>query len=213
MKKLSIQDRNLLLTGDPYFRFDPIVYDCCFFVPHNCVPLELQQQLPHVIPDAVDVEIQVPQDVPEDVDMDRNEDTNSSTGFETDNDEAISESSETENVTFDDAVEVTVSDDEDDSNAANFSDLDPNSPKPKSNPKCVPPCTPPQGARARHPPSVTRSGRPYGPSSGAGPSGPKRGFSRFVSQAARTGRELMDSLPLAPPPSLPASSKGKRGPR
>ena len=31
LKKLSVQDRNLLLTGDPYFRFDPVVYDCCFF--------------------------------------------------------------------------------------------------------------------------------------------------------------------------------------
>ena len=31
LKKLSVHDRNLLLTGDPYFRFDPVVYDCCFF--------------------------------------------------------------------------------------------------------------------------------------------------------------------------------------
>ena len=31
LRKLSGQDRNLLLTGDPLFRFDPVVYDCCFF--------------------------------------------------------------------------------------------------------------------------------------------------------------------------------------
>ena len=38
LKKLSVRDRNLLLTGDPYFQFDPIIYDCIFFLPFNRAP-------------------------------------------------------------------------------------------------------------------------------------------------------------------------------
>jgi hypothetical protein len=36
LKKLSIQDRNLLLSGDPLFQFDPVVYSCVFFFQKQC---------------------------------------------------------------------------------------------------------------------------------------------------------------------------------
>ena len=53
LEKLSVQDRNLLLTGDPYFQFDPIVYDCIFFTPFNVAPPLLQQQLGYLNPDEI----------------------------------------------------------------------------------------------------------------------------------------------------------------
>ena len=53
LKKLSVQDRNLLLTGDPYFQFDPIVYDCCFWLPKTAVPQLLLNQFNYVIPDDI----------------------------------------------------------------------------------------------------------------------------------------------------------------
>ena len=53
MKRLSVQDRNLLLTGDPYFQFDPIVYDCCFWLPKIVVPPIIQNQLHYLIPEEI----------------------------------------------------------------------------------------------------------------------------------------------------------------
>ena len=32
LKQLSVHQRNLLLTGDPLFSFDPIAYDSLFFI-------------------------------------------------------------------------------------------------------------------------------------------------------------------------------------
>ena len=58
LKTLSVQDRNLLLTGDPYFQFDPVVYSCVFFSPWAGVPPILQQNFPYLIPQHIDVEIQ-----------------------------------------------------------------------------------------------------------------------------------------------------------
>jgi hypothetical protein len=52
-KKLSVQDRNLLLTGDPYFQFDPIVYDCYFWLPKRVIPPVLLNQLHYLIPENV----------------------------------------------------------------------------------------------------------------------------------------------------------------
>ena len=57
LKKLSVQDRNLLLTGDPYFQFDPIIYDCIFFLPFNRAPPILQQQLGYLNPDELVVNL------------------------------------------------------------------------------------------------------------------------------------------------------------
>ncbi len=53
MKRLSVQDRNLLLTGDPYFQFDPIVYDCCFWLPKVAIPPIIQNQLHYLIPEEI----------------------------------------------------------------------------------------------------------------------------------------------------------------
>ena len=57
LKKLSVRDRNLLLTGDPYFQFDPIIYDCIFFLPFNRAPPILQQQLGYLNPDELVVNL------------------------------------------------------------------------------------------------------------------------------------------------------------
>jgi len=49
LKKLSPQQRNLLLTGDPIFAFDPLAYHIAFFAPQ--VPEIIQQQLDYIVPD------------------------------------------------------------------------------------------------------------------------------------------------------------------
>ena len=53
LKSLSVADRNLLLTGDPGFAFDPVAYDVLYHYPQAlpAVPL-LQQQLGYVPPAA-----------------------------------------------------------------------------------------------------------------------------------------------------------------
>ena len=45
LKKLSVADRNLLLTGDPGFAFDPVAYDILYHYPQQlpAVPLIAQQ--------------------------------------------------------------------------------------------------------------------------------------------------------------------------
>ena len=50
LKSLSPQQRNLLLTGDPVFAFDPLAYDLVFRGP--AIPVELQQQFDYLIPSA-----------------------------------------------------------------------------------------------------------------------------------------------------------------
>jgi hypothetical protein len=49
LKKLTPQQRNLLLTGDPVFAFDPLAYHIAFFAPQ--VPEIIQQQLDYLLPD------------------------------------------------------------------------------------------------------------------------------------------------------------------
>ena len=60
LKKLSPQQRNLLLTGDPVFAFDPLAYHIAFFAPQ--VPEVIQQQFDYIVPDNVEL---APQPVPE----------------------------------------------------------------------------------------------------------------------------------------------------
>jgi hypothetical protein len=53
LKKLSIQDRNLLLSGDPLFQFDPVVYSCVFFLPKPMLPDVLNNHFDYLIPDEI----------------------------------------------------------------------------------------------------------------------------------------------------------------
>ena len=53
LKKLSVQDRNLLLTGDPFFEFDPMVYSLCFFSPTQALPALLQNNFNYLIPNNI----------------------------------------------------------------------------------------------------------------------------------------------------------------
>ena len=53
LKKFSVQERNLLLTGDPLFHFYPVVYDCFFFSPKCALLAILQNNFAHIIPDPI----------------------------------------------------------------------------------------------------------------------------------------------------------------
>ena len=48
LQKLSVSQRNLLLTGDPSFAFDPVAYEVLFTVPHQQLPPVLQQQFEYL---------------------------------------------------------------------------------------------------------------------------------------------------------------------
>ena len=50
LKKLSSSERNYLLTGDPAFAFDPIVYEVCLHLPLNQLPQILQHNFDYIIP-------------------------------------------------------------------------------------------------------------------------------------------------------------------
>ncbi len=60
LKKLSPQQRNLLLTGDPVFAFDPLAYHIAFFAPQ--VPEIIQQQFDYIVPDDIEP---APQPIPD----------------------------------------------------------------------------------------------------------------------------------------------------
>ena len=50
LKKLSSSERNYLLTGDPAFAFDPIVYEVCLHLPLNQLPQILQHNFDYIVP-------------------------------------------------------------------------------------------------------------------------------------------------------------------
>ena len=56
LKKLSVSQRNLLLTGDPFFQFDPVVYDCIFNLPSFATPPFLHNHFPYLNPQIIEAE-------------------------------------------------------------------------------------------------------------------------------------------------------------
>ena len=52
-KKLTVHQRNLLLTGDPHFAFDPIVYDTLIFYPRRAQPQILVDIFGYLFPEIV----------------------------------------------------------------------------------------------------------------------------------------------------------------
>ena len=53
LKTLSVTERNLLLTGDPYFQFDPLVYDCIFNLPAFATPPFLHHHFQYLNPQII----------------------------------------------------------------------------------------------------------------------------------------------------------------
>jgi hypothetical protein len=52
LKKLSSSQRNLLLTGDPFFAFDPVAYELCFSVPRQQIPPAIAQEFDYLLQPA-----------------------------------------------------------------------------------------------------------------------------------------------------------------
>ena len=228
LKKLSVQDRNLLLTGDPFFEFDPLVYSCCFFSPRETLPAILQHNFDYIIPDNIVVNDVVPDEVgdtgPTTDGANASNPVDDEPGFMT----ADSDSDQDQSPTLTDTdaeessgpsgtkifkADSTYESSTTSSSSTNSEKFDP-SWKPSSS-KCIPPNP--------LPPRATRSGQPSGPSapptsqqsSGATSSFFADAFSRVGNVVSR----LVDSHPLAnlPGPSsattpqpTPTSSAGSR---
>ena len=217
LKKLSVQDRNLLLTGDPYFQFDPIVYDCIFFLPFNVTPPLLQQQLGYLNPDVVEIS-----------DSDQSDSESSDLTEESDSEPLTVESdsnnsqieSDSENSTIKSDSNVTLVPD-------SASDPEPDNPNAtlqtdSSFEFFTPPCTPARPKAAQTPPTPTamaaasltppktRSGRLYNvlktpptdPPSTSGQS------SSFFSRAGQAVSRMLEG----PPPSQP-QPRSRPGPK
>ena len=83
LKKLSVKDRNLLLTGDSYFRFDPVVYDC-FFFRRRALPPILQNIMVHIIPNNIlQSDSESKSESQSDIDLDHNQINLNETAFQT----------------------------------------------------------------------------------------------------------------------------------
>ena len=184
LKKLSVQDRNLLLTGDPYFQFDPIVYDCCFWLPKKVIPPVLLNQLHYLIPENIDVS-----------------DSDEFESFEpTEHSSSESSSSDSEEI---------ISSPESD-HATDFPEPV-NNEKKISDTTRSQPCSPVVKNLEKSPRAYTRSGLPFArpktpPASASGSS--SSSVSKFLSKAGRVAGKLMDSHPLATP--KPSTSKRKK---
>ena len=187
LRKLSVQDRNLLLTGDPYFQFDPVVYDCCFWLPKRVLPPVLVNQLHYLIPENVDTS-----------------DSDEFESFEpTENSSSESSSSDSEEI---------ISSPEPD-NATDFPEPIPvNKNTSLSDTTRSQPCSPVvKNLEEKSPRAYTRSGLPFTrpktpPASASGSS--SSSVSKFLSKAGRVAGKLMDSHPLATP--KPSTSKRKK---
>ena len=53
LKTLTVTERNLLLTGDPSFQFDPLVYDCIFNLPAFATPPFLHHHFQYLNPQII----------------------------------------------------------------------------------------------------------------------------------------------------------------
>ena len=49
LKNLSPEKRNLLLTGDPFFAFDPVAYELCLTVPRRQLPQPIAQEFDYLL--------------------------------------------------------------------------------------------------------------------------------------------------------------------
>jgi hypothetical protein len=174
LKKLSVQDRNLLFTGDPYFQFDPIVYDCWFWLPIKVIPPVLLNQLHYLIPENVVTS-----------------DSDEFASFEPSKHSSLKNSSS-------DSEEVIPSPEPD--NATNFPEPTlVNNDTLFSDIARSQPCSPVVKNLEMSPRSRTRSGRAYTkpelPSTSASGSG-SSSFSKFLLKAGRVAGDLMDSHPF-----------------
>ena len=183
LSKLSVQDRNLLLTGDPYFQFDPIVYNYCFFSRAVDVPQILQQNFPYLLPDQVDIAVQA--------------------DF-TDSDTSDSDTPDPDNASDPDSDPAPVSDHNPDTTAdyeTADSDTPVNSDSPDSSLNNTEvPCSPtPAIPGDPNSPSMTRSGRHYsGPSPSSASQAPSNfGLPGLFSRLGRAAGNLLDSHPLS----------------
>jgi hypothetical protein len=50
LQRLSVQKRNLILTGDPAFAFDPVLYELIFNAP-QAIPPDIAIHFPHLLPE------------------------------------------------------------------------------------------------------------------------------------------------------------------
>jgi hypothetical protein len=165
----------LLITGDPYFQFDPIVYDCYFWLPKRVIPPVLLNQLHYLIPENV-----VTSDSDEFASFEPSE--HSPTESSSSDSEEVIPSPEPDNAT--NLTEPIIV-----NNETLFSEIARSQP-----------CSPVVKNLEPSPRSRTRSGHPYTkpelPStSDTGSS--SSSFSKFLSKAGRVAGELTDSHPLA----------------
>ena len=184
LKRLSVRDRNLLLTGDPYFRFDPVVYQCCFFLPRRALPPILQNNMAHIIPEnIVSSDSESEQESESDIDSDPEPENLNETQFQTADESPSSDTNS--NINSDTESNTTVNISSHNSSSDNLT-IEP----------CAPP-TPPVVDPAR-----TRSGRPYSslPAAPSAPATSQPGPSMLggaLSRVRRIAGDLMDSHPLA----------------
>ena len=208
LKKLSNTDRNLLLSGDPLFQFDPVIYSCVFFLPKIMLPDVLNNHFGYAVPDQINhfnIAIGDNENPTSDSEESFNgfqSNSNSSSNNEINNDNYDEQTVDTNmhegagipnTVQKDNATGASVRPNADNFNAPkNKNILTDFSLKPKL--PCVPTSVLPPGG-----PSRTRSGKAYGTSSPSTP-GPPSASSPSTSLLGRTGRmlgKLMDSHPLS----------------
>ena len=179
LKRLSVSERNLLLTGDPSFQFDPVVYDCIFNLPSFATPPFLHQHFPYLNPQLIENEQNL-------VDPNiNNEPPNINIGLP---EIANPEQGEQQNIVpeqpqyqdnFNDPM----------STSSSSSDSEPCGAMNQPPPPCV-----------TSPPSTTRSGRLYGhPEPLVPPSSSLGAASSFLSRASKMVGQMMDSHPLSNP--------------
>ena len=179
LKRLSVSERNLLLTGDPSFQFDPVVYDCIFNLPSFATPPFLHQHFPYLNPQLIENEQNlVDPDIniePPNINIGQPEIANPE---EVEHQNIVPEQPQYQD-NFNDPM----------STSSSSSDSEPcgamNQPPPPS---------------VMSPPSTTRSGRLYGhPEPLVPPSSSSGAASSFLSRASKMVGQMMDSHPLSNP--------------
>ena len=236
LEKLSVRDRNLLLTGDPLFQFDPCIYDCIFFLPKYANHPLLQNQFPYLNPEIIVV---APSEASSDSDSDYFGNLfDSDPNFDSDPEYQSAQDSD-----FNPDYQ-TAQDSDPSSNPKSDQDSDPHYSPTAGQEITRPPltedevmkfladsssesdeaCAPPTVIRIRKPPpsppqppppgspSRTRSGRPYAGESSTPAHGTTSGASSsFLSRAGRIAGQLLDSHPLSLPRAKPnPKTRGER---
>ena len=180
LKKLSVSERNLLLTGDPFFQFDPVVYDCIFNLPSFATPPFLHQHFPYLNPQLIDNEQNL---IDPDINIEPPNNINIGLPDIVNPEEGAAHNIVPEQPQYQDNFNDPMS------TSSSSSDSEPcgtlNQPPPPN---------------VMSPPSTTRSGRLYGhPEPPAPPSSSLGAASSFLSRVSRTVGQMMDSHPLSNP--------------